>query len=475
MSTPQLPPHSDETPTVYPGLRHVDSATAPADADPMATPRGLLKAALVIVACATAGYLAFATPTEAETPAADKKAEKVAEKPAEGGEGAPAGGAPQAMPISVAVVNSVDITRYAEFSGRLRAVEDVEVRPRVSGFIDAVNFAEGDTVEKGKILFTIDRRPFQARYNTAVAAVVAAEASVKLAEREIKRARALLAEKALSQREFDERQSALDNARATLTGAQAQKDLYALDLEFAEVRAPITGRIGRPEITVGNTVRANEDIITTMQSINPVYLDFDIDEATYLGLMKSVRIDNSSANMPVAMALADENDFTRQGRIKSFDNQLLATSGTMRVRAEFDNTDGLLTPGLFARVRLGTPEKSQAIIINDSAINTDQSKRFVYVVGEDGTVQYREVKQGPMHPMGRIIESGLQSGEKIIVNGLLRARPGMKVTPMIVDMTTLKPAGAPPEGMAPPAGMDAAPAETDAPAATPAEPQPAQD
>lgn len=466
MSTPQLPPFGDETPTVYPGLRHVDSAQATADIDPMQTPRSVLKAAMVIVACATAGYLAFATPTEAEAPAADGKAETVAEKPAEGGEGAPAG-APQAMPISVAVVPSVDITRYSEFSGRLRAVEDVDIRPRVSGIVDAVNFAEGDMVEKGKVLFVIDRRPFQAALNTAEAAVTAAKASVKLAEQDLKRARALLAERALSQREFDERQSALDNARATLQGAQAQKDLYALDLEFSEVRAPVSGRIGRPEITVGNTVRANEDVLTTLQSINPVYLDFDIDESTYLGLMKSVRVDNTSANMPVAMALADEDDFSRQGRIRSFDNQLLATSGTMRVRAEFDNADGLLTPGLFSRVRLGTPEKLQAIIINDSAISTDQSKRFVYVVADDGTVQYREIKQGPMHPMGRIIESGLQAGEQIIVNGLLRARPGMKVTPMVVDMTTLKPADAPvapPEQMEAPADADAVPA-----AETPAE------
>ncbi len=465
MSASQLPPHSDETPTVYPGLRHVDSAHAHSDDDAMATPRGVLKAALVIVACAAAGYLAFATPTEAESPAADGKADKVAEKPAEGAEGAPAG-APQAMPISVAVVPGVDITRYSEFSGRLRAVEDVEIRPRVSGIIDAVNFTEGDMVEKGQVLFVIDRRPFQAKLNTAEAAVVAAQASVKLAERDIKRARALLAERALSQREFDERQSAVDNARATLAGAQAQKELYALDLEFSEVRAPVAGRIGRPEITVGNTVRANEDVVTTLQSINPVYLDFDIDEGTYLGLMKSVRVDNTTGNMPVAMALADEEDFNRQGRIRSFDNQLLATSGTMRVRAEFDNPDGFLTPGLFARVRLGTPEKIQAVIINDSAINTDQSKRFVYVVADDGTVQYREIKQGPMHPLGRIIESGLQPGEKIIVNGLLRARPGMKVTPMVVDMTTLKPADAAPA--APAAPMDA-------PDAQPAAETPAQD
>lgn len=471
MSIQHLPPHIDETPTVYPGLRHIDSAVTPRDdADALRTPRGVLKAALVIVACAAIGYLAFANPTEAEAPAGKDKAKKVAEKPADAG-------APQAMPISVAVVPSVDITRYNEFSGRLRAVEDVEVRPRVSGIVDAVNFTEGDQIEKGKVLFTIDRRPFQASYNTADAAVVAAQSAANLAERELKRARALLAERALSQREFDERQNALDNARANLKGAEAQKELAALDLEFSEVRAPIAGRIGRPEITVGNTVRANEDILTTLQSINPVYLDFDIDERTYLGLMKSVRIDKTSANMPIDMALADENDFNRKGRIRSFDNQLLQESGTMRVRAEFDNADGFLTPGLFARIRLGTPEKMQAIVINDSAINTDQSKRFVYVVDAAGTVHYREIKQGPMHPMGRIVESGLQEGEKIIVNGLLRARPGMKVTPMVVDMTTLKAPGADqaaPQDMVSPAGMDSPP-PADEKASAPEQDKPAHD
>lgn len=438
---------------IYPGIRHKDSGldTPSAEALPRA-PARVMRGLMVLVVAATAGYLAVATPTVADKPAAEAKPEQQAEGEAP----AAPGGEQKAMPISVAVVEQVDITKYNEFSGRLTAAEDVQVRPRVSGTIDAVHFKEGDLVEKGETLFTIDLRPFQAAYNTADAAVAAAKASTSLAERDLQRAKSLLAERALSQREFDERKSAYDNAVATLKAAEAQKELYALDLEFAHVRAPVAGRVGRPEITVGNNVRANQDIITTLQSVNPVYVDFDVDEMTYLGLMKSVRIEDRASAMPVAMALADESEFVREGRIRSFDNQLLASAGTMRVRAEFDNADGLLTPGLFARVRLGTPEKMATIVINDAAISTDQSKRFVYVVDENGTVQYREIIQGDMHPEGRIIRSGLKEGEKIIVNGLMRARPGMQVSPVLVDMKTLKPADAASPAMAAPPADPAA-------------------
>lgn len=449
------------TPTLYPALRHAESGLGQARRahDIMPSPPGLLKAMVLVVACAAIGYVAFSSPTEAEEKTPPAKAEQQADK-ADKKDAKPdaAAAAPQAMPISVAVVPAMEITEYSDFSGRLQAVEDVSVRPRVSGAIDAVHFNEGDMVQKGDKLFTIDLRPFKAADDTADAAVTAAQAQLNLAQRDLKRAKGLLAERALSQREFDERQTAYDNAMAVLKGAQAQKELTALDLEYAEVRAPVSGRVGRPDITVGNIVRANEDVLTTLQSINPIYVDFDVDEQTYLSLMKSVRIDGKAADMPVSMGLADESDFPRQGRIKSFDNHLAEASGTIRVRAEFDNTDGLLTPGLFAHVRLGGADKQQAVIINDAAISTDQSKRFVYVVDDKGMVQYRQIELGALHPLGRIVASGLKPGEKIIVNGLLRVHPGMQVTPMIVDMTTLKPAGAPADG-APPADAPAPAAE----------------
>ncbi len=450
MSTPVLPP---EQPNIYPGIRHADSGLHQAPPEKLASaPARVMRALMLVIAAATVGYLALSTPTVADKPAA----EATAEAPADAAPAEAAGGPPPAMPISVAVVAQESITKYNEFTGRLTSAEDVHIRPRVSGTIDAVHFKEGQLVEKGQTLFTIDMRPFQAAYNTADAAVTSAQATLSLAQRDLKRARSLLAERALSQREFDERKSAYDAALATLKGAEAQKELYALDLEFAAVRAPVSGRVGRPEITVGNTVRANEDVLTTLQSVDPIYVDFDVDEMTYLGLMKSVRLDGQAAAMPVAMALADEENFNREGRIRSFDNQVLMAAGTMRVRAEFSNTDGLLTPGLFARVRLGTPEKRETIVINDAAISTDQSKRFVYVVDDQGMVQYRQVVLGPMHPTGRIIESGLQAGEKIIVNGLMRARPGMQVTPMLVDMTTLQPAGSAPAAMDNPPAAPAA-------------------
>lgn len=354
------------------------------------------------------------------------------------------GGMPQAMPVSVATVSTQSLSEWHEFSGRLRAVEDVEVRPRVSGIVDAVHFTEGAIVEKDAQLFNLDLRPFEAALASARADVSAAQAQANLANSEIKRAKKLLGEKALSQREYDERANAARAAEAAVTSAKARETLAALDLEYAQVRAPIAGRVGRIEVTPGNTVQAGMTVLTTMQSVSPIYVDFDIDEQTYLRLMKSVRIDNSVANMKVYMALADEVDFTREGRVQSFDNQLEGSSGTMRVRAVFENENGLLTPGLFARVRLGGAEKSETVVINDAAIGTDQSKRFVYTVDAQGMVNYRPVVLGDLTPFGRKIEGGLQAGENIVVNALWRTHPGMKVMPIMVSMETLQPLAPPP-------------------------------
>ena len=370
-----------------------------------------------------------------------------------------AGGMPQTMPVSVAVTIGTDITRWNEFFGRLSAVADVEVRPRVSGMVDEVHFREGDLVKKNDKLFTIDLRPFRAAYDRAAAALAAAEARVTLTGSDLGRAKKLLEERAVSQREHDEKNNAHLEAVAAVKGAEAELQLADLDLEYAEVRAPITGRVGRLDITVGNIVQAGQSVLTTVQSVDPVYADFDIDEQTYLRVIKAIRgggEESTAQNMKVFMALADETAFEREGRIRSFDNRLIADSGTLRVRAEFKNPDGILTPGLFARLRLGSAETYATVLVNDAAIGTDQTRKFVYIVDGEGNIQYRPVTPGKLSPDGlRIIENGLQPGENIVVNGLQRVHPGMKVQPMMVSMETLKPEGAPAEDGAAPAGVSA--------------------
>lgn len=353
---------------------------------------------------------------------------------------------PQAMPASVATALAREIVEWSEYSGRLRAAEDVQIRPRVSGTIDAVHFTEGDMVKAGQPLFTIDLRPYKAAYEQAAAALKGAEARAELTRSDFDRAEKLLAEKALSQREYDEKKNAWREADAAVAAARAALDLAALDLEYAEVRAPIDGRVGRPDITVGNTVQAGQAVLTTLQSVDPVFADFDMDERAYLRVLKAVRGEGRGGDMPVLMALADETEFAREGRIRSFDNQLSGDSGTLRVRAEFKNTDGLLTPGLFARIRLGSPEKAAAVLVNDRAIGTDQTRRFVYVLDDSGAVGYRPVTLGKLTEDGlRVVTSGLGAGEKIVVNGLMRIHPGMKVQPMMVPMETLQAPDAPPQ------------------------------
>ena len=363
------------------------------------------------------------------------------------------------MPVSVAAVEQMEIVKSSEFTGRLRAVEDVEVRPRVSGTIDAVLFKEGDLVKKGDPLFTIDIRPYKAQHDQAEAALASAQARAGMTTSNYTRAQKLFEQKALSQREFDERSNAEKEAQAAVKSAEAQLALAALQVEFAELKSPIDGRVGRADVTAGNMVMAGEKVLTTLQSTDPIYADFDIDEQTYLRAMKAVRA-GKAQDMPVHMALSDESAFAREGKIRSFDNQLTGDSGTMRVRAEFPNTDGLLTPGLFARVRLGNAEKSQAVLVNDSAISTDQDRKYVYAVDDKGNVTYRPVVLGRINSGLRVIEQGLQAGEKIVVNGLMRVHPGMQVQPMMVDMATLQPPGGTPAE-----GQGGAPAQQDGGAA----------
>jgi membrane fusion protein, multidrug efflux system len=344
--------------------------------------------------------------------------------------------APPAPPVSVAAALERKVVDSEEFPGRIEAIEQVDVRSRVTGYIDAVNFRHGAEVRKGDVLFVIDPRPFQAEVARVEAALANTRAQIDLARSELARAEALLKDQATSKREYDDAASKVRQLEAQIRSAQAAVDIARLNLSYTRVTAPISGRVGKPEITVGNLVQGegpNSPVLTSIVSLNPIYASFEADENVYLKYGKHAR--NGSAPLPVHVGLADEDGFPRKGALQFVDNRLDPRSGTVRMRAVLDNRDGKLTPGLYARVKLSDEARSRAaVVVADRAIGTDQSKRFVLVVGEDGKAQYREVKLGRAVEGLRVIEEGLKPGELIVVNGLQRVRPGSVVTAQVVPM-----------------------------------------
>jgi multidrug efflux system membrane fusion protein len=342
--------------------------------------------------------------------------------------------APQAMPVSVAAAVERRITEYDEFSGRLEAIDKVDVRPRVAGYIESIHFTPGAMVKRGDTLFVIDPKPFEAEVARAEAALAAARARLALATSELARAQRLLDERAIAQREYEERNNAQREAQAALQSAQAALDLARLNLGYTRITAPISGRASRAEVTVGNLVAAGAAgaALTSIVSTARLYATFEADEQTFLKLAANGGGRNAG-KLPVYMGLANEAGHPRQGVLEFVDNQLDPQSGTIRVRAVFDNSDGLLTPGLFARLKIGGTEK-QAILISDRAVGTDQSKKFVFVVDADNKVAWREVKLGPVVDGLRVVREGLAAGDVIVVNGLQRVRPGAAVAPTTVPM-----------------------------------------
>jgi RND family efflux transporter MFP subunit len=347
--------------------------------------------------------------------------------------------APMAPPVSVAEVLQRKITDYQEFTGRVEAVERVELRPRVSGYIESVNFHEGAEVHAGDVLFSIDPRPYEATLKGAQAELARAQSAARQAASEQERAVKLLALRALSQEEFDARTAGNEKARADVAAAQAAVDAAQLDLGFTKVRAPISGVVGRAEITAGNFVARGEAVLTRLVSIDPVYVSFEGDEAAYLKQAQYRREQaHGKGKAPLAapawVGLANEDGYPHEGTLVFTDNELDTATGTIRARARLTNRDRLFTPGLFARVRLGEGASHPAILVDDAAVGTDQTRRFVYVVKADNTVEYRQVELGALHEGMRVIQSGLVPGEQIVVNGLQRVRPGATVTPQQVAM-----------------------------------------
>ncbi|WP_431265082.1 efflux RND transporter periplasmic adaptor subunit [Roseateles chitinivorans] len=351
-------------------------------------------------------------------------------------------GAPQAIPVSVATVASQEVAAWDEFSGRLEAVERVDVRARVSGAVQSVHFREGALVKAGELLITIDPAPYQAEVDRAEAQVLAAQARVTYSKSELERSTRLWSERAIAQRELDERSNASNEANANLRAAQAALQSARLNLGYTQVKAPVAGRVGKLEVTQGNLVAAGPGapVLTTLVSVSPIYASFDADEGTVARALSELHgsgkgaVSGDLSSIPVQIGTAATADTPFTGKLQLIDNQVDARSGTVRVRAVLDNKDGALIPGQFARIRLGQSKTRAAVLVNERAVGTDQSKRFVMVVGADNTLSYREVLLGANVDGLRVVTSGLKANERVVVNGLQRVRPGALVAPTIVPM-----------------------------------------
>lgn len=346
----------------------------------------------------------------------------------------------QATPVSVATVVQSDVATWNEFSGRLEAVERVDIRPRVAGTVQGVHFREGALVKAGDLLLTIDPAPYQADVDRADAQVLAAQARLTNAKSNYERAKQLLSDHAISQKEYDDSLNAQSEADANLRAARAQLQSAQLSLGYTQVRAPVAGRVGRLQITTGNLVAAGPGapVLTTLVSVSPIYASFDADEQVVARALRELPAGASARaqieKIPVQMGTVDDAATPIAGHLQLVDNQVDARSGTVRVRAVFDNADGRLMPGQFAHLRMGAVKADPALLINERAVGTDQSKKFVMVVGPDDKAAYREVTLGANVDGLRIVTSGLKPNERVVVNGLQRVRPGSLIAPQMVAM-----------------------------------------
>lgn len=346
--------------------------------------------------------------------------------------------APAAIPASVAIVDTRAAALTEEFSGRLEAVNRVDVRSRVSGAIQEIHFREGALVKRGDLLVKIDPALYAAELARAEGQVAAATARLTLAKADFERGQQLTDSRAISQRDFDTRINGYQEAAANLKAAQAVLQTARLNLDYTDVRAPVAGRVGKIEYTVGNLIDAGPSapVLTTLVSVSPIYASFNADEEVVTRALKALTDESASTEVdriPVHMS-TNTSSTPFKGKMQFIDNQIDARSGTVRVRAVFDNDNGLLMPGQFARLSMGQPRAEQALLISERAVGTDQNKKFVMVLDEGNKADYREVSLGGSVNGLRIVTSGLKAGERIVVNGLQRVKPGALIKPEMVNM-----------------------------------------
>ncbi|HHA1914066.1 TPA: efflux RND transporter periplasmic adaptor subunit [Enterobacter asburiae] len=350
--------------------------------------------------------------------------------------------APPAPAVSAADVVVKSISQWDSFNGRIEAVESVQLRPRVSGYIDKVNYTDGQEVKKGEVLFTIDDRTYRAALEQAQANLARAKTQARLAQSEANRTDKLVNTNVVSREEWEQRRSAATQAQADIRAAQAAVDAAQLNLDFTKVTAPIDGRASRAMITSGNLVTAGDtaSVLTTLVSQKTVYVYFDVDESTYLHYQNLARSGQGASSnhtaLPVEIGLTGEEGYPHQGKVDFLDNQLTPSTGTIRMRALLDNAQRQFTPGLFARVRLPGSAEFKATLIDDKAVLTDQDRKYVYIVDKEGKAQRRDITPGRLADGLRIVRQGLNPGDKVIVEGLQKVfMPGMPVNAKTVAMT----------------------------------------
>jgi len=355
-----------------------------------------------------------------------------------------------APPPAVTVANPVQrtVVDQDEYVGRFTAVNAVEIRSRLSGYLADIHFTDGQMVKKGDLLFTVDRRPFEIVLEQMKANLAQARANLAFTEADLQRGQQLLGNKTITEQAYDQRTQAKRVAEAAVTVQEAMVHSAELDLnDYSELRSPIDGRIGDRRVAVGNLVTGGTGgattLLATVVSVDPIRFEFSFDEASYLRYVRfataSKEVESLHGNVPVTLKLIDENDFVHQGKIDFIDNVIDRSSGTIRGRAVFDNADGVFTPGMFGRVRVPGSPPYTALLVPDAAIGTEQARKYVLVVGDDDTVRQKYVTVGQIDGGLRVIREGLGATDRVIVNGLMRARPGQKVKPQDENAPAAKP------------------------------------